>query len=123
MTRQTAPPMKRGDVVLLTVPFTDLSSTKVRPAVIISNDNYNANQNGVVLVLITSNVSRVSPDDYVLDVGNPEFKNTGLKQASAFRVGKIQTLSKKLVNNKLGFIGPNTLNTIRSRLRNLLELS
>jgi mRNA interferase MazF len=114
--------MKRGDVVLIRFPFTDLSSTKVRPALVISNANYNANQEDVVLVLITSNISRISSEDYLLDPLNPEFKNTGLKQASALRVGKIQTLNKKLINSKLGFVGPNTLKEIETRLRNLLEL-
>ncbi len=64
----------------------------------------------------------MSSDDYILDSSNPEFKNTGLKQTSAFRVGKIQTLNKKLINSKLGFVGHDTLNKIENRLRNLLEL-
>ena len=122
MTRQTVPRMKRGDVVLIRSPFTDLSSTKVRPAVIISNDSYNAQQNDVVLILMTSNVSRVSPDDYILDASDPEFDDTGLKHASGFRVGKIQTLDKKLINCRLGFVGSNTLSKIEDRLRNLLQL-
>lgn len=115
--------MRRGDVVLIKFPFTDLSSTKVRPALIISNENYNADQEDIVLILITSNISRLSSDDCLLNPSNPEFKNTGLKQASAFRVGKIQTLNKKLINSKLGFVGPNTLREIERRLRNLLQLS
>ena len=114
--------MKRGDIVLIKFPFTDLTSTKVRPALIISNKNYNTTQNDVILILITSNVSRISPDDYFLDPNNPEFSKTGLKQASVFRVGKIQTLSKKLLNSKLGTIGTNTLKEIENRLRNLLQL-
>lgn len=114
--------MKRGDVVLIRFPFTDLSSTKVRPALIISNENYNTHQEDVILLLITSNISRMSSDDYLLDSRNPEFKDTGLKQASAFRVGKIQTLNRKLINSKLGFVGPNTLKETEKRLRNLLQL-
>ncbi len=48
--------MKKGDVVLVTFPFTDLSSVKVRSALIISNDSYNEIQDDTVLFLITSNV-------------------------------------------------------------------
>ena len=33
--------MNKWDVVLLSFPFTDLSATKVRPAVVISPDTYN----------------------------------------------------------------------------------
>ena len=120
MTRQMALPMKRGDVVLIKFPFTDLSSTKVRPALVISNEHYNTNQDDVVLLLITSNTSRISSDDYILGPSDSEFKDTGLKQTSAFRVGKIQTLNKKLINSKLGFVGSKTLNKIEDLLRNLL---
>ena len=114
--------MKKGDVVLVTFPFTDLSSVKVRPALVISNDSYNEVQDDIVLLLITSNVSRLSPDDYLLKSENTEFTNTGLMQTSTFRVGKIITLHKKLLNSKLGFIGPNTLKEIEGKLRNLLQL-
>ncbi len=114
--------MKRGTVVLIRYPFTDLSSIKVRPALVISNDNYNANQDDVVFLLITSNISRISPDDYVLETTNPEFKNTGLSQASAFRMGKIVTLKNNLLKRELGIAGPNTLKEIEKRLRNLLQL-
>lgn len=115
--------MKRGDVVLIKFPFTDLSSTKVRPALVISNDNYNINQDDVVVLLVTSNVSRTSSDDYIIDPRDTEFRNTGLKQISAFRVGKIQTLNKRLINSKLGSVGPNILKEIEKRLCNLLQLS
>ncbi len=76
----------------------------------------------MVVLLVTSNTSRITPDDYVLKDSNPEFKNTGLRQASAFRVGKITTLHKKLLNSKLGFAGPNTMKEVENRLRNLLQL-
>lgn len=115
--------MKRGDVVLIKFPFTNFSSTKVRPALVISNDSYNSIQDDVVLLLITSNISKVSPDDFILGTSDPEFKSTGLKLASTFRVGKIQTLDKKLINSRLGCVGPNTLNKIEDLLRNLLQLS
>ncbi len=114
--------MKRGTIVLINAHFTDLSSTKIRPALVISNEVYNTKQDDVVLILMTSNTSRLNPDDYVLKDSDPEFKNTGLRQTSAFRVGKIITLHKKLLNSKLGYVGPNTLKEIENRLRNLLQL-
>ena len=32
---------KHGDIVLIPIPFTDLSAQKQRPVVVISNDDYN----------------------------------------------------------------------------------
>ena len=114
--------MKKGDVVLISFPFTDLTSLKVRPALVISNDSYNGIQNDIVLLLITSKVSRVTQDDYLLKATNTEFKETGLRQTSVFRVGKIQTLNKTLLVSRLGFVGPCILVEIENRLRDLLHL-
>ncbi|MFW6364017.1 MAG: type II toxin-antitoxin system PemK/MazF family toxin [Spirochaeta sp.] len=45
-----------GDVVLVSFPFTNLQTIKKRPAVILSNENYNANRPDVILMAITSKV-------------------------------------------------------------------
>ena len=114
--------MKRGTIVLINANFTDLSRTKTRPALIISSEEYNNNQNDRILILISSNTSRLNPDDYVLEDSNLEFKNTGLKKSSAFRVGKVTTIHKKLLICKLGFAGSNTMKEVEKRLRKLLQL-
>jgi mRNA-degrading endonuclease toxin of MazEF toxin-antitoxin module len=46
---------KHGDIVLIPIPFTDLSSQKQRPVVVISNDNYNYTTPDFVVVAMTSN--------------------------------------------------------------------
>ncbi len=70
--------MKRGTIVLINASFTDLSGTKTRPAlIIISREEYNNNQNDMVLILITSNTSRLNPDDYVLEDSNLDLKIRG----------------------------------------------
>ncbi len=45
---------KRGDVVLVPFPFTDLSTTKQRPALVVSSDQFNATRNDVLVAAITS---------------------------------------------------------------------
>jgi len=47
---------KQGDVVLIPIPFTDLSSTKKRPVLILSSDDYNQNTNDLIVAAITSNI-------------------------------------------------------------------
>ena len=48
---------RRGDIVLVPFPFTDLSSTKKRPALVVSPDKFNEHAQDVVLVAITSQPS------------------------------------------------------------------
>ena len=50
---------RRGDIVLVSFPFTDLSSSKRRPALVISPDSFNEQGQDVVLIAITSQ----EPDD------------------------------------------------------------
>ena len=48
---------RRGDIVLVPFPFTDLSFTKKRPALVVSPDKFNEHAQDVVLVAITSQPS------------------------------------------------------------------
>ncbi len=56
----------RGAVVLLPFPFTDQSGTKRRPAVILSNQSYNAHRGDLIVAPVTSNLSTNQLDDTVL---------------------------------------------------------
>lgn len=46
---------KQGEIVLIPVPFTDLSPTKRRPVIIIANDDYHQTTVDMVVVAMTSN--------------------------------------------------------------------
>ncbi|MDO9288906.1 MAG: type II toxin-antitoxin system PemK/MazF family toxin [Thermodesulfovibrionales bacterium] len=55
--------LKQRDIILIPIPFTDLTSQKKRPAVIISNDSYNETHEDIVVVALTSNVE---PRDFTI---------------------------------------------------------
>ncbi|MCX8111037.1 MAG: type II toxin-antitoxin system PemK/MazF family toxin [Syntrophorhabdaceae bacterium] len=59
---------KKWDIVLVPFPFTDLTTIKKRPALIISPDEYNKKLD-VVIVFITSNL------DVEYRMGDLRFKN------------------------------------------------
>jgi mRNA interferase MazF len=46
---------EQGDIVLIPVPFTDLSSHKRRPVIVVSNNAYNRKNADIVVVAMTSN--------------------------------------------------------------------
>lgn len=46
---------EQGDILLIPIPFTDLSSQKRRPVIVISNNVYNQKTTDVVIVAMTSN--------------------------------------------------------------------
>ena len=47
---------KRGEIVLIPVPFSDLSYTKKRPVLVVSNTAHNFSNPDMVVVAITSNL-------------------------------------------------------------------
>jgi len=95
--------LKRGDIVLVPFPFTDLSKEKVRPAVVISAEN-NVN----VSVAFTSSIIPEEPTavDFVLSESHPDFSVTGLKRSSVFKMNKVLTLERSKILRRLGRVSP-----------------
>ena len=108
--------------MLLSFPFTDLSATKVRPAVVVSPNTYNQTSRDVVVILITTNTSRRSAYDLLLEKSHPEFLQTGLRHDSAVRTDKIFTLNQRLVVKELGRFGPQLGSEVEKQLRQFLQL-
>ena len=48
---------RRGDIVLVPFPFTDLSSSKRRPALVVSPDTFNERMQDLLLAAITSQLT------------------------------------------------------------------
>ena len=104
-----------GDVVLIGFPFTDLSGSKQRPALVISSKWYNKNKIDLILSAITSQIpAKPQEDEYLLS--QKELMSAGLPKKSIVKVGKIITLDQRLVRKKLGCLPAETL----SRVKNIL---
>ena len=82
-------PYKRGDVVLVPFPFTDFSSLKQRPALVISSDEFNASNTDLIAVAITSHVSTYESEPYTHSIKGTVQKSAGLPKESIIRSGKI----------------------------------
>ena len=82
---------KQGDILLIPIPFTDLSSQKRRPVIVISNDQYNRKTNDIVVVAMTSNPQVT---DYSLSVTSSD-----LVEGALNRPGKIGWIDLYLVAN------------------------
>ncbi|MCF7905911.1 type II toxin-antitoxin system PemK/MazF family toxin [Candidatus Gracilibacteria bacterium] len=98
-----------GTVVLVPFPFTNLESTTVRPALIISQKNMG---DDVILAFITSQKERKG---IVIEEKSAGFSKSGLKVASTVRLDKIATLNKKLILGELGFLPTPFLKTQKEK--------
>jgi mRNA interferase MazF len=109
---------QRGEIVLVPFPFTDLSTTKVRPAIVVSSALYHATEPDIVLGAITSNIAAATgPLDHVLT----DWQGAGLRFPSAFKP-VLSTLDPIRVIHQIGALVPDDLAEIERRLRHMLDL-
>jgi mRNA interferase MazF len=106
----------QGDIVLIPIPFTDLSSQKRRPVIVVSNDIYNRTMRDLVVVAMTSTPDRGS---YSFPIGSSDLEQGRLNRPGTVRVDKIYTLSQTLVVKVFGRINTATLDRIRVLLQKL----
>ncbi|MFQ5605619.1 MAG: type II toxin-antitoxin system PemK/MazF family toxin [bacterium] len=110
--------IKRGSTVLVRYPFSDLSSIKVRPAVIITSNELIRQIDDVLCLFISSSIpDDLLKTDYVLETTHPSFAHTGLKFRSIFRTHKIVLLHRTLVLRVLGELSEELLVKVNERLK------
>ena len=103
-----------GDVVLVPFPFTDLSQTKLRPAVVISQNVVHQKEDDYTLLFISSVIPDVVESYEVLfKKEHSDFAESGLKKDSLFKTNKIVTVQKKLMKRNIGRLGPQIKETVR----------
>ena len=105
--------MKKGEVILIPFPFTDLTGKKLRPALVLVS-----NSNDVTVAFITTQVCWKEPNDVTI---KPTTQN-GLKQESLLRISKLATIDSNLVIGILGEIDKNTRQKVNQNLISILKL-
>ena len=108
----------QGDILLIPIPFTDLSSQKRRPVIVISNNTYNQKTADIIVVAMTSNPARV---DYSFTITSADLERGSLNRPGKVRVDKIYTLSQSIVTKKFGRVNKITLDRIRQVLLELIS--
>lgn len=105
--------MKKGDIVLITFPFSDLTGSKNRPALVLINS-----ENEVTVCFLTTRLVKQNEFDIFI---HPS-KQNGLKKESLIRLDKIATLDKKLVIGRLGNLNKFYMSQLNDNLIGLLKL-
>lgn len=104
---------KFGTIVLIPFPFTDLSSSKLRPGLIISKSENN-NEDVIVCFISSKTQKAAEKSDFTLKTSHKDFPKTGLKTNSIFKFNKIATLNKKLILGELGKISPKLIKDMKT---------
>jgi len=114
--------MTRGKVVLVPFPFDDLLTTKVRPAVCLT-DPIGPHRH-VILAFISSQVpADFLESDVTLDSAQPDFAATGVRVSSTLRLHRLMTVTTALIRRELGELSPRIRTEVADKLRKLLGLT
>jgi mRNA interferase MazF len=111
----------QGKVVLVPFPFDDLTTTKVRPAVCLTEPL--GPYNHVILAFITSQApNNLLETDIVIDTNHPHFARTGLRVSSVLRLHRLMTVSTSIIQREIGDLSPPLRAKVTERLRYLFDL-
>ena len=112
--------LSKGDVVLVPFPFTDLSQTKLRPAIVLWVD---AVGNDITLCFVSSqNITSLSSEEFLLDPADSEFIGTGLKIASKVRVARMVTLERCYIVRRIGKLAEGQIQQLNTSLIRTFQL-
>jgi mRNA interferase MazF len=104
----------KGDVVVVPFPFSDLTQSKRRPAVVVAN----LTGDDVILCQITSQNVR---DSYAIALTDMDFSTGSLKQESNIRPNRVFTADRRILLYKVGSLRPEKLDQVVDGLVQLLK--
>lgn len=96
--------VSQKDLVLVDFPFSDLQRSKVRPVIIISNNNYNSVFSDVIAVPVTSNPNA---RDFTICISNKDLANGYLPVDSKIKVDRVFSVDKSLIRRTVGQVNDN----------------
>ena len=108
---------KQGEIVLIPFPFTDFSSNKKRPVLILSNDYYNNLTDDVIAAAITSNTAGKL---YSVSLTNDGLTDGTLIYDSLIRADKVYTLSQSVILKRFGSVKKEIFASVIGKINEIL---
>ncbi|MBS3123504.1 type II toxin-antitoxin system PemK/MazF family toxin [Candidatus Woesearchaeota archaeon] len=103
----------KGDVIVMLFPFSDLSASKKRPAVVVAT----LQGDDIVCCQITS---AVRIDNYSITLNDNDFKEGNLQVPSIIRVNRIFTADKSIISYKIGYLKEKKIKEIEKNLIDII---
>lgn len=114
------PKPERGEVWLVRFPFSDLSSTKRRPALVLAVHG----EDSIVLGIFSRVPSGSLRKTWVkIEDGHPAFPQIGLKKTSLLKAEKIAVVHESVFQRKLGDLPPDLMARVEEALKRALLIS
>ena len=116
--------VRRGDVVVIGFPFTSGTQSKIRPALVIQNDNDNQRLSKTVVAMITGNLQRrAEPTHLLIDPNSTDGSSSGLSGPSLAVFVNLFTVDQAAIIRTRGQLSPTLLAQADECLRFALDLT
>ena len=117
---QPKPNFKRGDIVLVLFPNSDLTTAKTRPAIIVQADNLQTGLPQIIVAMITSQIFRAGHPSHVTILRNsPEGQQSGLLVDSVIMTDNLATIATSAIYRLIGSIPTENVDTALKHTLNL----
>ena len=113
----------RGDVVLVDYPFSDRTGNKVRPALVVQNDNLNQEITDTILAAISRSKHRAAETQLLIEIGTEEGIQSGLRQDSMVQCENLLTIDQRHIIATIGRLTSPLMLKIDGCLKSALGLS
>ncbi len=104
----------KGDIIVVPFPFSDLSATKRRPALIVAN----LSGDDFILCQITSEARK---DEYSVVLENQDFKVGSLDKTSMIRPNRLFTADRSIISYKIGSIKEIRLKEVEDKIIKIIK--
>ncbi|MEO5649767.1 MAG: type II toxin-antitoxin system PemK/MazF family toxin [Ginsengibacter sp.] len=108
------------ETVLVPFPYSNLSSSKRRPVLIISNNYYNKNYPDILIAVITSNLYK---DDYSVTLNNDDLELGMLPEESIIKYHKLFTIEQSQVLKRFSILNKKKIDEVVVLLNELIQRS
>lgn len=106
------------EIILLHFPFSDLSTTKKRPALVVSNNNFNQKHDDLICCLITTNLE---PDHDCVIIKPKDLENGKLYFTSKIKPYRLFTAGKKIVEKKIATLNAAKFKETTQKLKKIID--
>ncbi|MCR4327047.1 MAG: type II toxin-antitoxin system PemK/MazF family toxin [Nanoarchaeota archaeon] len=109
---------EQRDILLVPFPFSDQSGRKVRPVVVVSNNSFNSNSEDLIVVGLTSNISK---DRYSILVKNKDLDEGKLHAPCCIKSENILKVDKEIIIKKIGKVKRNKIQPVIEVIHSLIS--
>ena len=117
---QPNPTYKRGDVILVLFPDSNLLTARPRPGLIVQSDNLQTGLSQVIVAMITSQMFRANHSSRVtILLSTPEGQQSGLLTDSVVMTDNLATIVESAIDRAIGSL---PMTKVDVALRHTLDL-